>query len=709
MSQPHSGDNENSMDLSEFTQEFFEEAGEHLATMEQLLLAMDMSAPSDEDLNAIFRAAHSIKGGGAMFGFTDLTHLTHELESLLDKVRKHETVLTAEMLDVLLEAGDMTRLLLARYSGESTIEAPPMEALCQKIKGFVDQQNMAVTVESATVMPTATKVGGKVITTIANVRHPCYRVSFPFPEISSPQLSLKSIYDELRTIGIVTELPATIPGRTSVLVETDVGEDEIFGTLAFILPPERIDVVVETEPPSNAGQAGVVLGDGFFSELMQAIIPSDVPEVVNPDTPRRRATDHLEAATGAGRREGDKAATGASGEQLSIRVNIEKVDQLINQMGELVITQAMLAQSASQLDPLLYQSLFKCMADLERNTRDLQESVMSVRMTPVSAVFNRCPRLVRDLAGKLGKRIQVVMEGETTELDKGLIEKISDPLTHLVRNSVDHGIELPEKRASAGKPELGTLTLRAAHQGGNIVIEVCDDGAGLSREKILAKAHERGLAISDTMSDSDVWQLIFEAGFSTADVVTDVSGRGVGMDVVKRNINALGGRVEIDSTLGIGTRMSICLPLTLAILDGLSVAVGEQTFIVPLNSIVESLQPKAEDVKSIGRQGMVVQVRGEYVPVVMLHEILNILTEAVVIENGIMVILESDGIKKALFVDRLLGQHQVVIKSLETNYRKVDGISGATIMGDGKVALIIDVGAVVRAVVEEKLDAAILN
>jgi two-component system chemotaxis sensor kinase CheA len=707
MSQPHSGDTENSMDLSEFTQEFFAEASEHLATMEQLLLAMDMSAPSDEDLNAIFRAAHSIKGGGAMFGFTDLTHLTHELESLLDKVRKHETVLTAEMLDVLLEAGDMTRLLLARYSGESTTEAPPIEALCQKIKGFVDQQSMTAITESATVKPTAAKV--EVATTIANVKHSCYRVSFPFPELSSPQLSLKDIYAELRTIGTVTELPATTPGRISVLVETGVGEDEVFGTLAFMLPPEKIDVVLEKYPPSTEGQTDTALDDGFFYELMQAIIPSEISAKESPDNPGRRATDRRDAAENKGRRESDKAATGASSEQLSIRVNIEKVDQLINQMGELVIIQAMLAQSASQLDPLLYQGLFKCMADLERNTRDLQESVMSVRMTPVSAVFNRCPRLVRDLAGKLGKRIQVVMEGESTELDKGLIEKISDPLTHLVRNSVDHGIELPEKRIAAGKPELGTLTLRAAHQGGNIVIEVCDDGAGLSREKILAKARERGLVTNDTMSDSEVWQLIFEAGFSTAEVVTDVSGRGVGMDVVKRNIQALGGRVEIDSTLGIGTRMSIRLPLTLAILDGLSVAVGDQIFIVPLNSIVESLQPKTEDVRSIGSQGMVVQVRGEYVPVVMLHELLNILTEAVVIERGIMVILESDGVKKALFVDRLLGQHQVVIKSLEANYRQVHGISGATIMGDGRVALIIDVGAVVRSVTGEKLGVAILN
>ena len=697
MSQPHSGDNENSMDLSEFTQEFFEEAGEHLATMEQLLLAMDMSAPSDEDLNAIFRAAHSIKGGGAMFGFTDLTHLTHELESLLDKVRKHETALTADMLDVLLEAGDMTRLLLARYSGESTTEAPPIEALCQKIKGFVDQQSMTATVESATVKPAAAKVGVKATTTMANVKHPCYRVSFPFPELSSPQLSLKDIYAELRTIGTVTELPATTPGRISVRVETGVGEDEVFGTLAFMLPPEKIDVVVETELSPTVGRTDAALDDGFFSELMQAIIPLEVPEVVKPDNPGRRATDHLEAATGAGRRESDKAATGASSEQLSIRVNIEKVDQLINQMGELVITQAMLAQSASQLDPLLYQGLFKCMADLERNTRDLQESVMSVRMTPVSAVFNRCPRLVRDLSGKLGKRIQVVMEGETTELDKGLIEKISDPLIHLVRNSVDHGIESPEKRAAAGKPEIGTLTLRAAHQGGSIVIEICDDGAGLHREKILAKARERGLVANDTMSDSDVWQLIFAAGFSTADVITDVSGRGVGMDVVKRNIDGMGGRVELSSKLGQGTTVSIRLPLTLAILDGMSIAVGNETFIIPLTYIVESLQPASDDIKPLSGQGCVVRVRGEYLPLVALSTVFRIDAKAQQPHQGIIVIIESDEGKIALQVDSLVGQHQVVIKSLEGNYRKVANVSGATIMGDGRVALILDVGALVKS------------
>jgi two-component system chemotaxis sensor kinase CheA len=314
--------------------------------------------------------------------------------------------------------------------------------------------------------------------------------------------------------------------------------------------------------------------------------------------------------------------------------------------------------------------------------------------------------MVRDLAAKMGKQVQVVMEGEGTELDKGLIEKITDPLTHLVRNSVDHGIEMPEQRVASGKPELGTVILRAFHQGGNIVIEIVDDGAGLNRERILTKARERGMNVPDSISDGEVWQLIFEAGFSTAEVVTDVSGRGVGMDVVKRNIQALGGRVEIDSKLGAGTRITIRLPLTLAILDGLSVSVAEQLFIIPLSYIVESLQPRAADVKAISNHGQVIQVRGEYLPVIRLYELFNLPTEVTEIERGIMLILESDGVKKALFVDELIGQHQVVIKSLETNYRKVEGVSGATIMGNGKVALIIDAGAIVRSTTPNLLAAA---
>jgi two-component system chemotaxis sensor kinase CheA len=406
------------------------------------------------------------------------------------------------------------------------------------------------------------------------------------------------------------------------------------------------------------------------------------PAAVQPEEPHRRAAD--------------KAPTAAAAAETSIRVSVEKVDQMINLVGELVITQSMLAEIASHLDPVLHENLISGLALLERNTRELQESVMSVRMMPINFVFSRFPRLVRDLAGKLDKKVQLKMVGEGTELDKGLIEKISDPLTHLVRNSLDHGIEMPDERIAKGKDPQGTITLRAAHQGGNIVIQVVDDGAGLNRERILAKAHEKGIPVGDNMSDADVWQMIFAPGFSTAAVITDVSGRGVGMDVVKRNIEGLGGRVEIASKSGEGSTITIRLPLTLAILDGLSIAVGDQIYIVPLSFIIESLQPKAEDIKEISGQGQVIHVRGEYLPLIALHKVFGITPRVANPAEGILVLLEAEGKKVALFVDDLVGQHQVVIKSLETNYRKVVGVSGATIMGDGRVAMIMDVGALVK-------------
>jgi two-component system chemotaxis sensor kinase CheA len=365
-------------------------------------------------------------------------------------------------------------------------------------------------------------------------------------------------------------------------------------------------------------------------------------------------------------------------------------------VGELVITQAMLAEAVSRLDPLLYQGVLAGMADLERNTRDLQESVMSIRMMPIAFVFKRFPRMVRDLAAKLGKQVQLITEGEGTELDKGLIEKIADPLTHLVRNSVDHGIETPEQRVAAGKPAQGSVTLRASHQGGSILIEVVDDGRGLNREKILAKARERGLPLSDHMGDGEVWQLIFEAGFSTADVVTDISGRGVGMDVVKRNIAELGGTVEMESADGYGTRTMVRLPLTLAIIDGMSVAVGEDVYIIPLATVVESLQASSRAVRSVAGGGYVVEVRDEYLPVVSLHDIFPGSERNPAAREGIMLVVESEGVKNAFLVDELLGQQQVVVKSLEANYHRVPGVSGATIMGDGRVALILDVPTLVR-------------
>ncbi|MBK9954144.1 MAG: chemotaxis protein CheW [Rhodocyclaceae bacterium] len=394
-----------------------------------------------------------------------------------------------------------------------------------------------------------------------------------------------------------------------------------------------------------------------------------------------------------------------SGGDATIRVGVEKVDQLINLVGELVITQAMLLQSASGVDPVEFERLHNGLTQLERNSRDLQEAVMSIRMMPISVVFSRFPRVVRELSQKLGKKVELKLVGEGTELDKSLIERITDPLTHLVRNSLDHGVEMPDVRAAKGKQPTGTITLRAYHQSGNIVIEVNDDGAGLDRQRILAKAKERGLQVHDLMSDQEVWQLIFEAGFSTAEQVTEVSGRGVGMDVVKRNIHAMGGRVEIESMTGIGTRMTVRLPLTLAILDGMSIAVGGETYIVPLGYVIESLQAEKDMIKSISGVERLLFVRGEYLPVVALHEVFGVPGAITNFERGIMVIIEADGTKVAVFVDALVGQQQVVIKSLEANYRKVNGVSGATIMGDGHVALILDV-AVLAGMAKSALPAA---
>ena len=429
---------------------------------------------------------------------------------------------------------------------------------------------------------------------------------------------------------------------------------------------------------------------GLFDDL-----PVPAPVAIEPAAPEALvvAAPKAEALRSADR----SAPASANLESSTIRVPTEKVDQLINLVGEMVITQAMLAQTGRGLDAVVHQAMATALTDLERNTRLLQEAVMAIRMIPMTAVFNRFPRMLRDLSGRLGKKLELHTIGEDTELDKGLIEKITDPLTHLVRNSADHGIEMPADRIAAGKPEQGTVTLAAAHQGGSIVIEVRDDGRGLNRSKLLAKARERGLSVSDSMTDSEVYGLIFAPGFSTAAEVTDVSGRGVGMDVVKRNITSLGGSVEIDSVEGQGMRVSVRLPLTLAIMDGMSVGVADETYIVPLASVVESIHMTASDVKSVGGTGRVVEVRNEYLPLMRLDELFDV-PRSVEHSGGIMIVVEAEGGRIALLVDDLIGQHQVVVKNLEANYRKVPGVSGATILGDGRVALILDVSWLVRRV-----------
>ena len=725
-----------STDLEQFYEIFFEESSELLADMETCLLRLDVNSPDLEDLNAIFRAAHSIKGGAGTFGFTDMTEMTHMLESLLDKLRKGELEVRSEMVDAFLKAGDVIKAQLAGHRGEGQADPTVAAAVCEELKRLSDETqapakeltNPATNTETVQVEAEVAEVE---VSTIDDSSKLTYSIEFSGTGMSDA--TLENLFANLKQLGNLESLtPANVIDLCKLKLTTDKSEEDIWETLAFVVDPATLIIVVDSLnkneataiEPDKTNSVSVSIdaksifdedefsmtdmppapGYGFFPGAPAA--PKDIDDAESSlNSPQQlSANNSKNEANATLNKSSSKANTGAAApvsEASSIRVSIEKVDQMINLVGELVITQAMLAQTASQFDPVVFEKLHSGMNQLERNTRDLQESVMSIRMMPISFVFSRYPRVVRDLASKLNKRVELKTVGENTELDKGLIEKIADPLTHLVRNSLDHGIEVPEKRTAAGKPAQGTITLRAFHQGGSIVIEVSDDGAGLNRGKILSKARERGLPVHDGMTDQEVWLLIFEAGFSTADTVTDVSGRGVGMDVVKRNIQGMGGRIDIESAFGVGTRISIRLPLTLAILDGLSVAVGGQMFIVPLNYIIESLQPTAADIKTVSGHGRVVQVRGEYLPVIALHEIFNLRPNVTEVHEGILVILEAEGHKAALFVDDLVGQHQVVIKSLESNYRRVQGVSGATIMGDGKVALILDTAALVMTSQQE--------
>ncbi|HEY9147001.1 MAG TPA: chemotaxis protein CheA [Thiobacillus sp.] len=679
------------IDMSQFYQVFFDEADELLAEMEKLLLALDVSAPDSEDLNAIFRAAHSIKGGAATFAFNDITEVTHMLESLLDRIRKGEMALTPEHVDAFLVAKDVLTMQMDGHHHGSSVDQNAVDSVCQRLKALSQGIAAEAPASAAPVSAAPEPVAAPVADADGN-----YRFRIELPEV--PQKDVDALAAELGLLGTITQ--ETLADKRAVfMLTTSESQDNIVAICSFVLDPDDLKITYGgASAASQAAGAAVSLpaedpGYGIFE-------PEKAPSaasLVAPPAADQAAASAAPAgeAKNWGRRATDKE--GGSQESSSIRVGVEKVDQLINLVGELVITQAMIEQRIGALDPIHHEKLLNSASQLARNTRDLQEAVMSIRMMPMDYVFSRFPRMVRDLAAKLGKKVEFVTRGAATELDKGLIERIVDPLTHLVRNSVDHGIELPEKRRDSGKSETGKLILSAAHQGGNIVIEVSDDGGGLNRDRILAKAKSQGLPVSDTMPDADVWQLIFAPGFSTAEVVTDVSGRGVGMDVVKRNITAMGGTVDIRSTPGSGTTIAISLPLTLAILDGMSVKVGEEIYILPLGYVIESLQPAAVDVKDVAGQGKVVKVREEYLPLIPLYQIFAIEPRFEDPSQGIIVILETDGKKAALLVDSLVGQQQVVVKNLESNFRKVAGISGATILGDGGVSLILDVSALLRS------------
>ena len=661
-----------SMDISDFYQTFFDEADELLADMEQHLLDLVPEAPDSEQLNAIFRAAHSIKGGAGTFGFTILQETTHLMENLLDEARRGEMQLNADIINLFLETKDIMQEQLDAYKNSEEPDAASFEYICNALRqlaleakgetspALVNTAKLSV-VDSAAIQEEA----------VAN------------PAAASEEFKKRIILSRLKSseVDLLEEELGNLATLTDVVKGSDTLsatlDGNIIAVLCFVIEADQIEFETISAAP--------VAVDAQAETETVAVVAPPQPVAVAPAV-KAAASEAPHA-----RAERDKPARAS--ESTSIRVAVEKVDQLINLVGELVITQSMLAQRSNELDPVNHGDLITSMGQLQRNARDLQESVMSIRMMPMEYVFSRFPRLVRDLAGKLGKQVELTQVGSSTELDKSLIERIIDPLTHLVRNSLDHGIELPEKRLEAGKSPIGNLTLSAEHQGGNICIEVTDDGAGLNRERILAKAISQGMPIHENMSDDEVGMLIFAPGFSTAEQVTDVSGRGVGMDVVKRNIQEMGGHVEIQSKQGQGTTIRILLPLTLAILDGMSVRVADEVFILPLNAVMESLQPREEDLHPLAGGERVLEVRGEYLPLVELWKVFEVEGAKTEATQGIVVILQSAGRRYALLVDQLIGQHQVVVKNLESNYRKVPGISAATILGDGSVALIVDVSA----------------
>jgi two-component system chemotaxis sensor kinase CheA len=623
---------------------FFEEADEHLAAIERLLLGIEPSAPAAEDLNAIFRAAHSIKGTGGMLGFSEIAALTHELESLLDLLRRNERAMTREDVDAMLRAVDAVRVQVAFRRG--TAAATPDVA-------EVQAELAALAVTSGQPRRFAVTLG----------------------PLAGPieAAELETMLAGLAEMGSLEQrqIDNVAGGAISFELALAGTETDLKSVLSLVVAPELIAIgepaaSADAEPASPAEDAGVEL---FVS-------PKEWRKRSGRDrrqsAGRRETDDQFAAALAQGRREAEQQVPAAA-DAGSIRVNVDKIDRLVNLVGELVITEAMVAQK------------YGVLTDLARHTRNLQEAVMAIRMVPISAVFSRFPRLVRELAQRLGKEVEMKVSGEATELDRGLIERITDPLTHLVRNAIDHGLEAPEARTAAGKPRTGTVSLSASQRGGRIVVEVRDDGRGLDRDRILARAAERGMRIAPDASDREVWQLVFEPGFSTAETVTDVSGRGVGMDVVRRNIHLLGGTVDLASSAGQGTTVTVSVPLTLAIIEAMTVGAEGKTYVLPLASVVESRSVAPGEIRGIAGQGQTLRVRDEYLPVRRFGT-----------GESLAVIVEADGARVALLVDELIGQQQVVVKSLEANFRKVPGVAAATIMGDGKVALILDINQLIQ-------------
>ena len=692
-----------SIDIEQFHGVFFDESDEHLDDMEQLLMSLDVESPDPEELNSIFRAAHSIKGGSGIFGFDALMNLTHVMENLLDKARNNELSVTADIVNVLLETLDVLKDTLNAYRDETPV---PEDSIAERIKIL----NGVINGQYTDPAPGDGDDSSEVSVNAQNEN--AQDDSFGFFD-DEPNSAIEAADD---SFGFFDDEPVNEVLSHGDNTKSENNDDDGFGFFDDEISNNTVDAQTET---TKAETAGVEQGFGFFEDAPSATNINTSLEIASSNNAQSASTQLNTATTS----NNDKAPTtgvaptttqaktppkppakkSTARESASIRVDTTKIDAMVNLVGELVITQSMLSMIGQDVEGQVGERLQLAIDELQRNTREIQESVMSMRMLPLTATFNRFPRLVRDLAGKLGKQVELVLQGGSTEIDKSLIEKIVDPLTHLVRNSIDHGIEMPDKRVAAGKPEKGTVILSAEQKGGSIIISIIDDGGGLHRDKILDKARSNGLTVSDDMPDSEVWQLIFQPGFSTAEAITDVSGRGVGMDVVRRNIESIGGRIDIGSSAGEGSAFFIHLPLTLAIVDGMCVSVGKQIFVIPLLNIIESFQPTKQQLKTLGND-TVLYIRDQYWPLVPLYDFMEVEDAALSPTEGIVVLLESSKKRFGVLVDALVGQQQVVIKSLEEHYRKVAGIAGATIMGDGKVALIIDADSIATTYTSSQIE-----
>jgi two-component system chemotaxis sensor kinase CheA len=657
--------------FAQFRKTYFEECAELMDALQSNLEQLNSGNEEDEVLHAVFRSVHSIKGGAGAFGCTDLVTFSHTFESLLDALREHKVSATPDVKQLLLRASDA----LADIVNAARLERQlPADFAADIRAAMQDVLDRSVDAEAAELPPMAEPQAK----TEPSVERR-YRITFrPHTEMLKKANEPLLLVRQLQKLG-----PLTVDLDSTRLPELErIDPEAAYLGWTFTLETSALQHAVR--------EVFEFVEDDCVLEIESAELSVDGRETLSAAKP----TPTIEAGNdAAGVAVTAQAAAPLPVASQSIRVDVDKVDRLVNLVGELVISQAMLTEQGLSLPADRYPALIQGIEALAQSARELQESVMAIRAQPVKSVFARMPRVVRDLAATLGKEVRIVTSGEMTEIDKTVIEQLNDPLTHMIRNALDHGIEAPRERVVAGKPKQGTIQLSAAQRSGRIVIEVSDDGRGINREKVLAKAQDRGLvARGANLSDDEIDNLIFLPAFSTADVVSNISGRGVGMDVVKRNVQALGGRISVHSRFGQGSTFTLSLPLTLAVVDGMVVSVGKETFIIPLTAIIENLRPQVADIHPVVGRGDVLALRGEYLPLIYLDRCFSIDGAIGDPCRGIVIIVQNEGASRVgVVVDELLGQQQVVVKSLEANYEPVDGISGATILGNGRVALILDV------------------